>query len=377
LNPNAIYDQDLAGVESLAVEFKREFPETARDISKVIASFASTSGGRIYFGVENDGKIAGLDPKLDRDAFQLRILGVCGGIDPRIRVFVNFIERNEKTICVVNVPKGTEPAYFVDGIPYLRDLSESRRATATEVKEAHLAHFVAMGVIEREDEDQSFAIELLYQLSDIILIASDYKDHLIGPDSNQLLYDLGTTGSTLLELSSEATAKKFGAEAELRRMADALSDLARFIFTMGSVDRFGQDLKQVAEMARRLENRITKRIDDVDLDDIRSFLTSDLNELKREWEKASSYLRRGEFERLLDTFRRLAFSFNRIGHLPEPSHAGGITLRLRELAEKLRGVTSYEKYYISKVTDPISLLKKPMNEILEIANEIERVVASQ
>lgn len=110
----------------------------------------------------------------------------------------------------------------------------------------------------------------------------------------------------------------------------------------------------------------------VDFDGIRTFLDRDLTELKREWNNAHRYLQRGEFERLWDVFRRLAFSFNRLGHLPEPSHLGGLTLNLRELGEKLRALTSYQTYFVlTGNPDPVCRLGKPMEEVLSIANRVE------
>jgi len=372
-------EDDLFNGESLQVEFKREFPETARNLSEVIASFASTTGGRIYLGVDDDGTIVGIGEFSQRlkDELQQRILGTCGSIEPRIRVSVEFVKRDAGTICVVSVPRGNEPIYFVYGVPYLRDLSESRRATATEVKEVHRRFFLSQSMMETEDDEQSDLIELLYQLSDILLISNDPKEHIMHPDLNQMLYDLDTTGAILLELSRSAAAGRLGAEVELREMGNGLTDLVHDRFGLGGqpIDSFANSLAEIAKSARRLENRIMKRIDDVALEDIRTFLSKDIAELRREWGNAAEYYRRGEFLRLWDTFRRLAFSFNRLGHLPEPAHVGGLTLKLRHLAESLRTVTQYHSYFVfRKGIDPVERLRNPMVNVLSIAKEVEMLI---
>lgn len=73
--------------ESETLEFKRDFA-TDR-IRHAIAAFATTKGGRIILGIEDDGTQAGYDGAEDittsegRDALQQRIRGLLGNFSPK------------------------------------------------------------------------------------------------------------------------------------------------------------------------------------------------------------------------------------------------------------------------------------------------------
>lgn len=59
--------------EAVETEFKQQFPERAIDVAKELIAFANTTGGKIYFGVDDDGFVIGISdsPDLER-----RICGV-------------------------------------------------------------------------------------------------------------------------------------------------------------------------------------------------------------------------------------------------------------------------------------------------------------
>lgn len=134
--------RDLEG-ESITVEFKDKMPENIQKLAKEIAAFASTEGGRIYLGVNDDGDITGVDEKESFDRFQQRIAGITSNaIRPSLLVTVELFKVGEKKIIQIKVPKGSEPVYYVRNIPYIRDLTTSRPATPLEVKNLHLLHFI-------------------------------------------------------------------------------------------------------------------------------------------------------------------------------------------------------------------------------------------
>jgi hypothetical protein len=370
------YWHDLQNGESLTVEFKRTFPENARNLADVIASFASTDGGRIYLGVTDDGTILGLrdiTAQKDRDAIQRRIEGTCSSIEPRIRVSVDFVELDGSNVVVITIPAGSEPIYSVDGIPYIRDLTVSRRATSTEVKEAHRRYFLDQGPLEAGNAEQGFLIELVYQIADISLVAGDFRDHIVEPDLSQMLYDLDSTGEIMLELRLQDSAKDLGAENELRELGDGLRDLGQYRFMMSSapVDAFGEQLRSLSVQANRLGNRVAKRLDRVRLRDISDLIRRELDILESEWGKAEKYRERGELGRLQDAFRRIGFTLNRLGNLPEPIDAKGISVELRTLAEKVRSLSSYQRYFLTG-RNPLELLNDPMRDIQLKMTEIRR-----
>jgi hypothetical protein len=136
--------RDLEG-ESIQVEFKEELPDNIQKLAKELAAFASTEGGRIYLGVDDDGRIAGINEAeiISYDKFQQRIAGITTNIiRPAISVMVQQYRVGDKMILQINVPKGSEPVYYVRNVPYVRVLTTTRPATPFEVKALHLQHFI-------------------------------------------------------------------------------------------------------------------------------------------------------------------------------------------------------------------------------------------
>ena len=68
--------------EGQHIEYMRSFPEQARDLGKEIAAFASSGGGRILIGVEDDGSLRGvlqIEDPAERDRLVKRVEGICRG----------------------------------------------------------------------------------------------------------------------------------------------------------------------------------------------------------------------------------------------------------------------------------------------------------
>ncbi len=59
----------INGGETEVVEFKRN---ANKDVAKTLCAFANASGGHIFIGVEDDGRISGIDERL-QDEQQQRI----------------------------------------------------------------------------------------------------------------------------------------------------------------------------------------------------------------------------------------------------------------------------------------------------------------
>lgn len=161
--------QDLETGEAQAIEFMSDFPDNTWELAKEIAAFSTSNRGIIYLGVDDDAhvvgvKIGNLSDTSGKDSYQRRISGVSNSIDPRSRVKVDFIDYDGRIVVKIAVPKGVEPVYYVGGKPYLRDLSTSRPATASEVKELYRQYFVAKGLIEGRDERKRVAALLIPEI---------------------------------------------------------------------------------------------------------------------------------------------------------------------------------------------------------------------
>jgi len=134
--------QDLIPVimqgEGRTIDFMVEFPGNASHLRDAIAAFATTEGGRVFLGVNNQGDVVGL-PNLEqpqaRDNLQQRIRGLLGSISPRPEVRIDFFSDDRGAcIAVITIPKGPSPIYLSGSVPYIRDMDQSRPATAEEIQ---------------------------------------------------------------------------------------------------------------------------------------------------------------------------------------------------------------------------------------------------
>lgn len=121
----------IAEGESQFVEFKSSLRHDYRQIKtdknlenvvlKSIAGFLNAKGGILIIGVENSGKILGIENdyfslnKKDKDGFQQRIILIVSNafgkdIIPKIYITFHVIERKE--ICTIYIECSIQPVYF-------------------------------------------------------------------------------------------------------------------------------------------------------------------------------------------------------------------------------------------------------------------------
>ncbi len=113
------------------LEFKQE-DENNNDFAKTIVSFANTDGGKILIGVKDDGTIAGVS---NADLVMQRIGNIAyNNCEPPITIIQETITINDKTIIIVNVPKGTQRPYRTNnGKYYIRSSNVCRDASREEL----------------------------------------------------------------------------------------------------------------------------------------------------------------------------------------------------------------------------------------------------
>jgi hypothetical protein len=374
--------QDIVKWEGQNVEFMEIFPENVRELAKEIAAFATTNTGTVYIGVDDDGKIVGVRGISDfrdikgKDEYSNRIQGITQSIDPPIRVNVNYIDNEGRVVIRIDAPKGSEPMYCFGGIPYLRDITSSRQAKAVEVKNIHLLYFQATRPASR-DLRQSFITRLIDQLSDIRLLLFDYEDHLIRPDINQMLYDLGASGRILLSLSSESQAKQLGIEQQLVRVSESLDELESHQFYVGrqSVDEFGGKARSCLDLLEVLFNQVWKHARPGLMTDYARLVNTNIDALQKDWDRRKRYFERREIERLREAFRRFGFVFYRFGNYPEAESFANVGQNLRKLGEKLRNLSSVQKYFIYGLgTNPLPEIEPRFSECAQLMDAITKEI---
>jgi hypothetical protein len=111
----------LASGEGPSVEFKHGLTEDA--VLRAITAFANTSSGTIFIGVDDEGRVRGLDlPTMKaRDEFQHKVFTlVRERIQPCPPLHMDFDSDHGAVVARLFVPRGDEPLYYLRGVSYVR-----------------------------------------------------------------------------------------------------------------------------------------------------------------------------------------------------------------------------------------------------------------
>lgn len=92
----------ISGGETLNLEFKQKFSEFEK-IAKEFIAFANTKGGKVIFGVRDNGKICGVYS--EKEVEELVKKTVTEYIEPAIDYKIEFYEYIDTEIVVVNIPE--------------------------------------------------------------------------------------------------------------------------------------------------------------------------------------------------------------------------------------------------------------------------------
>jgi ATP-dependent DNA helicase RecG len=111
--------------ESYQVEFKRNVNS---DISKEIVAFANSSGGRLFIGIEDDGKIQGI---VVTNELKARVQSMARDCDPPVNVELEPFNN----ILIVHVPEGTNKPYRCTNGFYIRSGASAAKLNTQEIIE--------------------------------------------------------------------------------------------------------------------------------------------------------------------------------------------------------------------------------------------------
>jgi predicted HTH transcriptional regulator len=123
--------------EGQNLDFKVEFPDPNDRLAQLVAGLASSGGGTILIGVENNGNVVGLSDQTEkiREDQVLKAQGVIRGVRPAVKFDVITAADEGKLILVIDVDsKQDHPVFYHDYRPYIRDGRMCRRAEPEEVQ---------------------------------------------------------------------------------------------------------------------------------------------------------------------------------------------------------------------------------------------------
>lgn len=129
--------------EGQSIEFKRALSEDETKASyaddellKSVAAFANTNDGVIFIGVDDSGKIRGLNldfKQRDRFGQKIRQL-VRNRIKPNPPVEITFEEVEVLAVARIAIARGEEPVYLLNGVIYVRSGSSDTQAQPEDLR---------------------------------------------------------------------------------------------------------------------------------------------------------------------------------------------------------------------------------------------------
>ncbi len=253
--------------ENQDLEYMESFPQNVRELAKEIAAFATSNPGTILIGVSDTGDLVGLEDALTiegRDTLLRRIESICRGtIKPAITPTVKFANEDEKAVLVIIIPKGSQPVYYSNHIPYIRHITESRPAEPHEIVELVRLWLPAIGL---KGEDQDPLAHLISEIApvivDILIYADEADERNVNPWLEMWRTQFQQGAAELRELAIRDIAIEQGMSDELNELTQALDEVATFRMYLGCWEKLSALIRQVYELASSIKHR---RIDPVPL----------------------------------------------------------------------------------------------------------------
>ncbi len=112
--------------EGLKLEFKESYD--SKNLGKEIVAFSNTEGGRIFIGVNDQGKVKGIQIT---NKLKSEIQDLARGCDPSIHIKIETIDN----VIIVNVDDGLNKPYRCSAGFFLRQGSNSQKLSTDEIRE--------------------------------------------------------------------------------------------------------------------------------------------------------------------------------------------------------------------------------------------------
>lgn len=344
--------------EGQHIEFKENFPKNGNDLSKEIAAFASSNSGKILIGVADDGTLVGLKElkaSAERDQLCRRIEGLCANkIKPSIIPVIRFAQEDDKSVLVIEVPRGQQPIYYSDSKPYIRHHSQSRPAEPHEVIErviewSNSSPFAPRESVSPEDASKShFLSTLASTLIEVLIFGEELEARSVNPWLDELRIQFGAMGKTLRELASKDIAINMSLDGQLRELANILDRVENHRLVLGkeSWEELKGYVTEAVAKARKLK-----------ADQIDPLLLSE-NSMKNHWNMIHSSARQLEdfnnraeqmanesrIEELQSAASEIGYDLLRISYFPIKSTTKDFGKELHAIAQDLHLIGTKRLY---------------------------------
>ncbi|MEW6002707.1 MAG: RNA-binding domain-containing protein [Nitrospirota bacterium] len=108
--------------------YKVEFKEGLSNLDKEIVAFANASGGRVFLGITDDGKVKGISIT---NELKSRIQDIANNCKPKVKIIID----NFQNILFVNVREGDDKPYECSSGYYKRIGANSQKMTREEIRD--------------------------------------------------------------------------------------------------------------------------------------------------------------------------------------------------------------------------------------------------
>lgn len=256
--------------EGQSLEYIQEFPTQARELAKEIAAFATSNAGTILLGVDDEGTCVGISAVTasERDGLLRRLEGICThSIKPSITPIARFARDGHRIVLVLSVPKGSQPIYYANDIPYVRHLTSSRPAQPHEVIELIQGTVrptyqatAKESVEETPDRRTRFLAELMRELASVVIFGEELEHRVVNPWLEGMRAQFGQAASILRSAAADPCAVAEKLEVTLLDAAEALDRFARLRLHLGSGNDLSAAAKTAVDRARALLERIEPEV---------------------------------------------------------------------------------------------------------------------
>ena len=256
--------------EGQTLEYMKAFPENARELAREIAAFATSNSGTILIGVDNEGECVGIPAVTpgQRDEILRRLEGICANaVKPSITPSAKFAGTASCATLVITVPKGSQPIYYANHVPYLRHITSSRPA------EPHEVIALVQGALrprpqvsatdsieEIPDRRTRFLADLMHDLAPVIIFGEELDHRMFDPWLQLVRAHFANAASRLRDAAAEQIAVDEKLDVRLLDAAEALDHFVKLRLHLGSGNDLTRAAKEAVSKARSLLDEISPTV---------------------------------------------------------------------------------------------------------------------
>ena len=252
--------------EGQTLEYMREFPKQARELAKEIAAFATSNAGTILIGVDDEGACVGVTAATaaQRDELLRRLEGICThAVKPSITPIARFGRDGDRIVLVLSVPKGSQPIYYANDVPYVRHITSSRPAQPHEVIELVQGTVrpvyrakATESIEETPDQRTRFLADLMRELTSVVIFGEELEHRIVNPWLDRMRAQFGQVATILRDATADQRVIDEKLEVPLLDVAEALHHFATLRLHLGSGDDISAAAKTAVDKSMALLERI-------------------------------------------------------------------------------------------------------------------------